>query len=106
MANVLVSAPKQARAGEIVEIRTLASHPMETGFRAGTNGTLIPRDIVREFSCSYGGVTVFRMELSPAIAANPYIAFHLRARETGPIVLRWTGDNGFSVEETVTLQVA
>ena len=105
MSNALINVPRTVRQGEAFQIRTLISHRMETGFRAGTNGQLIPRDIIDRFSCTYNGVEVFSMKLTPAIAANPFIGFYVRAAESGTIVLRWTGDNGFSVEETVAIQV-
>ena len=99
MAGVLISVPKSVPRGAVFEIRTLLSHPMETGFRPGTNGTIIPRDIVRRFECRYDDVEIFAMTLSPAVAANPFIAFRTIATETGMLVFRWTGDNGFAVEE-------
>ena len=60
-------------------------------------GALIPRDIIRRSSCTYNGAEVFRAELHPAIAANPFIAFSTVATESGTLEFHWTGDNGFSV---------
>lgn len=105
MASILVNVPKTARRGEVIEIKTLISHPMETGFRAGTNGRLIPRDIITRFACVYGGEEVFALELTPAIAANPYIAFTTVATQSGTLKFRWSGDNGFIAEESATLIV-
>jgi sulfur-oxidizing protein SoxZ len=105
MSNALINVPRTAKRDSIFEIKTLISHRMETGFRAGTNGEMIPRDIIRRFTCTYNDVEVFSLKLSPAIAANPFIAFFTRATESGTIALRWTGDNGFSVEETVAIKV-
>jgi sulfur-oxidizing protein SoxZ len=105
MANVLVNAPKTARKGEVVEIKALILHPMETGYRAGTNGRLIPRNIIEHFSATWNGLEIFRMDFSPAIAANPYVAFTAVAGESGTIAFRWTGDENFSVEHQVAIQV-
>lgn len=106
MAKPLIRMPKSARRGEVFEIKTLIQHPMETGFRPGMNGTIIPRDIIEEFLCTYNGVEVFRMKMSSAIAANPFVSFFTVATETGVLFFRWTGDNGFKVEETVPISVA
>ena len=95
MARTLINVPKTAKRGDVIEIKTLISHPMETGYRAGTNGSIIPRDIITLFTCAYNGEEVFRAELSPAIAANPFISFHTVAMESGTLTFRWTGDNGF-----------
>ena len=105
MTRVLINVPAKAKRGEIIEIKTLISHPMESGFRVGTNGNLIPRDIITRFTCSYDGEEVFRAELSPAIAANPFIAFFTTATESGTLVFRWSGDNGFSATETAAIAV-
>lgn len=106
MAKALIRMPKSAKRGEVFEIKTLIQHPMETGFRPGMNGTIIPRDIIEEFLCTYNGVEVFRMKMSSAIAANPFVSFFTVATETGVLFFRWTGDNGFKVEETASITVA
>ena len=105
MANALISVPARARRGEIIEIKTLVSHPMETGYRRTQLGARIPRDIVRLFVCSYNGVEIFRAELHPAIAANPFIVFPTVATESGTLAFQWTGDNGFSVTESAAIAV-
>ena len=104
-ARTLISVPAGAKRGEVVEIKTLIAHPMETGFRVGTNGTPIPRDIITRFTCRFNGEEVFSAELSPAIAANPFISFFVTASESGTFGFEWTGDNGFSVSETAAITV-
>jgi len=93
-----IRVPATARAGEIVEIRTLVSHPMETGFRRDEQGNRVPRDILTQLVCRYAGRVVFRAELGPAISANPYIAFHIRVDVSGPVVVTWEV-NGVAVAE-------
>lgn len=106
MARALINVPKTAGAGEVVEIKALIAHPMETGYRPGPGGRLLPRDIIRRFTCTYDGEVVFSADLHPAMAANPYIAFTTTATVTGPLTFTWEGDNGFSQTETATLTVA
>ena len=105
MANALVNVPARAKRGEIVEIKTLISHAMETGYRRTQLGAPIPRDIIRRFVCTYNGTEVFRAELHPAIAANPFFVFSTVATESGTLTFQWTGDNGFSATETATITV-
>lgn len=105
MARVVVNVPKQARRGELIEIRTLAGHDMETGFRRTQLGELIPRDIITRFACLYNGVEVFSAELHPAVAANPLIAFSTVATESGALEFRWSGDNGYSATHTASIVV-
>jgi len=105
MARALINVPPHARKGDIIEIKTLISHPMESGYRAGYNGSIIPRDIIRLFVCEYNGVEIFRAEFSPAIAANPFMSFHTIATESGAFTFRWTGDNDFAAVETTSIVV-
>jgi len=105
VASALINVPPRARRGEVIEIKTLISHTMETGFRRTQLGALIPRDIIRQLVCTYNGTEIFRAELHPAIAANPFIAFSTLATESGTLAFHWTGDNGFSATESVTIVV-
>ncbi len=105
MASALINVPERAKRGEIIEIKTLVSHTMETGYRRTQLGALIPRDIIRRFVCTYNGTEVFRAELHPAISANPFIVFSTVATESGTLAFTWTGDNAFSVTESAAISV-
>jgi sulfur-oxidizing protein SoxZ len=105
MARTLITMPASARKGEVIELRVLIAHPMETGYRPGADGRVVPRDIIRRFACRYNGEAVFSAELHPAIAANPYLAFHVLAGDSGTLEFEWQGDNGFAQVERRTLQV-
>ena len=105
MVQVLINLPPKSKRGEVIEIKTLISHDMETGYRIDNVGKPIPRDIITLFTCTYGGEEIFRAELSPAIAANPFIAFFTTATESGALTFRWSGDNGFSATETAAISV-
>ena len=106
MARALIHMPASAKRGEIFEIRALISHVMETGYRPGADGRPIARDIIRTFSCRYNGETAVRVELHPAIAANPYIAFYIIAAQSGELEFSWEGDKNFSQTERRTITVS
>ena len=106
MASALINVPASAKRGDIIEIKTLMSHIMETGFRHTESGEIIPRNIITNFDCRYNGVEVFRAELYPAFSANPFIAFFTVATESGTIEFRWTGDNGFKETASADITVS
>ena len=106
MTNVLINAPKAAKKGEVIELKALILHVMETGFRPGTNGRIIPRNIIEKFVATWNGKEIFCVDFSPAISANPFVSFFTVAGESGKITFRWTGDEGFAVEESVAIDVA
>jgi len=97
--------PATARPGDIIEIKALIRHPMETGYRVDARGQPIPRHIVRRFAAVYGGTEIFRMEMTQGVAANPFIAFHTVATETGEIVFVWEDDLGATTEVRKTIEV-
>jgi sulfur-oxidizing protein SoxZ len=105
MARALINVPPRAKPGQVIEIKTLISHVMETGFRPSSIGVLLPRDIITEFVCTYDGQEIFRADLYPAISANPFITFHTVATQSGTLTFTWTGDNGFSVTEQAAITV-
>jgi sulfur-oxidizing protein SoxZ len=105
MARVLINLPARAKRGEVIEIKTLIAHPMETGYRLDPTGAPLPRDIINRFLCTYNGEEVFRAELYPAIAANPFIAFFTVATESGEIVFSWTDDHGETQTEVRQITV-
>jgi sulfur-oxidizing protein SoxZ len=94
MARVLINLPARAKRGEIIEIKTLIAHPMETGYRLDSSGSAVPRDIIDRFVCTCNGEEIFRAELFPAIAANPFIAFFTIATESGELAFSWTDEHG------------
>jgi sulfur-oxidizing protein SoxZ len=106
MASTLINVPANAKHGEIIEIKTLVAHTMETGYRRTVTGETVPRDIITSFTCRYNGAEIFRADLFPATAANPFITFTTVATESGKFEFEWTGDNGFSETASASITVA
>jgi sulfur-oxidizing protein SoxZ len=105
MAAIRISALKTAKAGEIIELKALIRHKMETGFRRGSRGEAIPRDIITHFVCLYNGEAVFEADFFPSVAANPFLIFHTRATESGTLEFRWTDQHGTVSSQTANISV-
>jgi sulfur-oxidizing protein SoxZ len=84
--------PTTAKKGEVIEIKTLITHPMETGLRKDADGKIVPRQIVNALAVTYNGKPVLNARLEPAIAANPYLAFFVKVEESGTLKFTWTDD--------------
>lgn len=106
MARTLIHVPAGVRRGDVIEIKALIAHPMETGFRPGADGKVLARDIIRNFTCNYNGEEVFAAQLHSSISANPYLSFFVTATDSGTLEFTWQGDNGFQQTERVALTVA
>jgi sulfur-oxidizing protein SoxZ len=96
---------KDAKKGDIIEVKALVSHIMETGQRKDRDGKVIPRKILNKFTCTVNGKEVFSADFEPAVSANPYIQFKFKATESGPVVLTWIDDDGSKIvgEEILTV---
>ncbi|WP_088347616.1 MULTISPECIES: thiosulfate oxidation carrier complex protein SoxZ [Rhodomicrobium] len=105
LAPARISMPAEAKKGEIVEIKALVRHVMETGYRTDNRGQPIPRDIIKSFTVTYAGEEVFGMELNPGVSANPYVIFTTVATETGELVFTWTDQKGAATVERKLLAV-
>ena len=92
MALARIGLPDGARRGDVVEVRLVIQHAMETGFRR-ENGERVKRNAIHSLVCRYGGNEVFRATLSTGIAANPTLRFYLRAAETGDLDFWWLDDD-------------
>lgn len=101
-----IKIPETAKAGEIIEIKTLISHVMETGQRKDRDGKAIPRDIINAFTASFEGNEFFKATLHPGTSANPYLHFYFRVPGPGDFEFTWTDDAGKKISEKVKLNVA
>lgn len=97
--------PQTAKKGEVIEVKTLVTHPMESGQRKDAEGKTIPRRIINAVAVTYNGKPVFSAKLEPAISANPYLSFFVRVEEAGTLALEWKDDNGdvYKAEQKVAL---
>lgn len=89
-----VRLPSQAKAGEIIEIKTLIAHEMESGQRKDVSGKPIPRQIINRFIATFNDKPVFEAEWFPAISSNPYQSFFFKAVESGEFTFTWKDDDG------------
>ena len=101
-----VVVPAKANRGEVIEIKTIINHVMETGYRRDSVGRAIPRDIITKFTCTYAGEEVFRMDLFTGVAANPFVAFTTIATQTADLVFEWTDQHGVVTREQTHIIVA
>lgn len=105
MAKARIAIPDNLNAGDVVEIKTLITHPMESGFRVDARGERIPRNILTRFECEYSGKIVFSADLRPGLAANPYLSFFVRIEGSGPMVFSWAGQEDFYFREERDIRV-
>ncbi len=108
MSNVRarVRLPRSARAGDVVQVRTLINHPMETGNRRDADGNVVPRRIINRFTCEYDGEVVLDCDLGISVAANPFMEFDVKVDKSADFVFTWHDDDGSVYTETQSFEVS
>jgi sulfur-oxidizing protein SoxZ len=101
-----VRVPRDAKAGDSVSVRTLISHPMESGNRRGSDGNLIPRQIINRFTCAFNGEMVVDVAIHPGVSTNPYFQFDALVNASGSFEFTWYDDNGSVYTDTAEIAVA
>lgn len=101
-----VRAPREAAAGEVVSVRCLINHTMESGQRRDGDGNVIPRSIINRFTCEFNGENVIDVAMEPAISTNPYFQFEALVNESGTFNFTWYDDDGDIYEETADITVS
>jgi sulfur-oxidizing protein SoxZ len=105
MSLARVQWPDKMAAGDVVKIRVLIQHPMDTGYLQDFTGKLVPRNVIRMLTCTLGGQEVFRVEPSSGISANPFFEFYVSATATAEFKMNWVDDKGARGEMSQTLKV-
>jgi sulfur-oxidizing protein SoxZ len=100
-----IKLPDAAKAGDLIEIKTLISHVMETGQRKDPDGKVIPRNIINFFAATFAGEEVFKADLQPGISANPYLSFFMKVPGPGEFEFTWVEDGGNKIVERIKLNV-
>ncbi len=101
-----VRMPATAKAGEVIEVKTLISHEMETGQRRDGAGQIVPRKIIKKFTATFNGKEIFSADWASAVSANPYQAFFVKVPETGTFEFSWLDDDGSVYKATQKVTVS
>lgn len=69
---------RAALTGDVVEVKVLMSHPMETGLRKDASGKPVPAHYIETVKASCKGKDVLTAEWGPAVSKNPFLAFKFK----------------------------
>lgn len=100
-----VKVPKKAAAGDVITIKTLISHKMESGQRKDKEGNVIPRSIINRFTCDFNGENVVDIKLEPAISTNPFFESEAKVPEAGEFQFTWYDDDGSVYEAAKSIAI-
>jgi sulfur-oxidizing protein SoxZ len=95
---------RAALKGDVVEVRVLMAHIMETGQRKDANGATIPAHFIQQISAKHNGKLVFSGQLGPAVSKDPFLQFSFKGGSKGDkIEVTWTDNRGTSRTDSATI---
>lgn len=106
MSAIRLSIPDTAQSGEIIELKAMIRHDMESGYRIDMQGENIPRLILKHFECRFKDDVIFSADFHPGVSANPLLKFFMRAEQSGTLTFSWTEQSGKVFSKTAQLVVA
>ena len=106
MTNIRIAIPESPKVGDVIEIKPLIRHEMESGYRRGSRGEVIPRNIITRFECHFEDELVFASDFFPAVSANPILTFYFRVQRSGEFAFKWTDQNGEIWQDRRQISVA
>jgi sulfur-oxidizing protein SoxZ len=90
--------------GDVVEVRILMSHDMETGQRKNQQGEPIPAHFIKNVKVASGPRTVLSAQWGTAISKNPYLAFKYIGGKAGDkLSVTWIDNKGESRTDETTV---
>ncbi|MGO9473003.1 MAG: thiosulfate oxidation carrier complex protein SoxZ [Rhodomicrobium sp.] len=101
-----VRLPEEAKSGDIIEIKTLISHDMESGQRKDPSGAIIPRKLINTFTAKFNGKEFLSVDWYTAVSTNPFQSFFYRAKESGTFEFIWKDDDGSEYKSSHPLKVS
>ncbi len=107
MSNVRtrVRVPATAAPGETILIRTVATHPMQSGLMPAPDGSAVERNLIESFSCTFNGETVLEVDLGPGVSVDPFLEFEAVVPESGQFTFTWVETDGTTHTETADITV-
>lgn len=103
--TIRVKIPDECQVGDIIELRTLIKHPMETGNRKNSSGQIIPKNIIKYLKIMYDKQIIFSAEFGSGISENPYISFYMKVDDSPNVLIVWEDDRGTQWSKEILLNI-
>ena len=79
--------------GDVVDVKVLIQHPMDTGLMKDKTGKLIPAHFIDQVVATLNGKTVIDSQWGVGIAQNPFLGFRIKGGKPGDKVAVNAVDN-------------
>lgn len=102
--KIKIRLPRTVNKGQVVAVKALITHPMETGFRKNKKTKKkIPAYYINDVSVYYGDELVTHSDWTIAVSTNPFMTFYIKADKVAPLKIVWKDIKGGVYEKTVQI---
>jgi sulfur-oxidizing protein SoxZ len=98
-----IKVPDRITRGEVIQVNSIISHPMDTGFFRTAEGQPIPAYFIKDVVVSYGQEEVARFEWTSGISRDPVVTFTVKADKEAPLTMVWTDNKGATFKHSVAI---
>jgi sulfur-oxidizing protein SoxZ len=89
---------------DVVEVKVLMNHEMETGQRKDAAGNVVPAWFINEVTATHEGKQVMSAQWGPSVSKNPYLAFKFKGGKAGDkVAVTWVDNKGDTRTDEATV---
>ncbi len=82
-------------AGDLVEVKILMRHDMETGQRKDAAGAVIPAHYIKTLTAKHKDKVVFDASFGPSVSKDPFLSFKFKGAAAGDkVIVTWVDTKG------------
>ena len=87
-----------------ITVKTIISHPMDTGRKKDAEGQIIPKHFIKKLSCYHNNELVLDADWGTGVSENPYLSFIISNGASGDTVsIEWLDNLKQSSEQSATV---
>jgi sulfur-oxidizing protein SoxZ len=92
-----MGSPMRIRAnanGDVVEVKVLIRHDMETGQRKDASGKAIPAHFIQTLVAKSNDKVVLDAHMGTAVSKDPFLSFKFKGAKGDKVTVTWTDNKG------------
>lgn len=95
---------RAAANGDIVEVKVLMRHDMETGQRKDASGKIMPAHFIQNLTAKCNDKVVLNAQFGPSVSKDPFLAFKFKGGAKGDKVsVTWMDNKGDTRTDEATI---
>ena len=86
---------RASASGDVVEVKVLMRHDMETGQRKDASGAAVPAHFIQTLTAKHNDKIVLDMLMGTSVSKDPFLSFKFKGGAKGDkVTVSWTDNKG------------